>query len=114
MHEMSLAGGILKLVEDAALREGFGRVAQLRLEAGKLAGVELSALRFALQVVSRGTCLEAAEFLIDEPPGQGWCLNCAQTVEVHERGQPCPRCGGWQLVTNGGDRLRVVDMQVLD
>jgi hydrogenase nickel incorporation protein HypA/HybF len=114
MHEMSLAGGILKLVEDAALREGFGRVSQLRLEAGKLAGVELPALLFALEVVVRGTCLEGAQILIDEPPGQGWCLNCAQNVEVHERGQPCPRCGGWQLMTNGGDRLRVVDMQVLD
>ena len=114
MHEMSLAGGILKLVEDAAVREGFGRVTQLRLEAGKLAGVELSALRFALQVVSRGTCLEGAQILIDEPPGQGWCLKCAQNVEVHEHGQACPLCGGWQLVTNGGDRLRVVDMQVMD
>lgn len=114
MHEMSLAGGILKLVEDASRREGFGRVAQLRLEAGKLAGVELSALRFALQVVARGTCLEAAEIVIDEPPGQGWCVNCAQNVQVHERGQPCPHCGGWQLLTKGGDRLRVVDMQVVD
>lgn len=114
MHEMSLAAGILVLVEDAALREGFGRVTQVRLEVGKLAGVELSALRFALQVVARGTCLEAADVLIDEPPGQGWCVNCAQNVAVHEHGQPCPLCGGWPLATNGGDRLRVIDMQVLD
>ena len=39
MHEASLAGGVLKLVEDCARREGFARVKALRLEAGQLAGV---------------------------------------------------------------------------
>ena len=37
MHEASLAGSILMLVEGAALRERFGRVSQLRLEVGRLA-----------------------------------------------------------------------------
>ena len=32
MHELSLAGDILRLVEDAADSERFGRVAHLRLE----------------------------------------------------------------------------------
>lgn len=114
MHEMSLAGGILKLVEDAAAREGFSRVTWLRLEVGRLAGVELSSLRFALQAVAPGTCLEAAELQIDEPPGQGWCMVCSAEVEVHERGQPCPRCGGFQLVARGGDQLRVVELRVAD
>ena len=49
MHEASLAGGILQLVEDAARREKFRRVTLLRLEAGQLAGVETRALRFALE-----------------------------------------------------------------
>ena len=48
MHELGLAGSILKLVEDAAQREGFRRVTSRRLEAGQLAGVETRALRFAL------------------------------------------------------------------
>ena len=60
MHEMSLAGGILKIVEDAAARDGFARVSRLVLEAGALAGVEVSALRFALEALSPGTLLEAA------------------------------------------------------
>ena len=32
MHELSLAGGILQVVEDAAAREAFARVLQLRLD----------------------------------------------------------------------------------
>jgi hydrogenase nickel incorporation protein HypA/HybF len=114
MHEMSLAGGILKLVEDAAAREGFARVTRLQLQAGKLAGVELSSLRFALEVVSRGTCLEGAEVLVDEPPGEGFCMQCGQNAQVNERGQACPHCGSYQLIARGGDQLRVVDMIVTD
>lgn len=114
MHEMSLAGGILKLVEDAASREGFARVSRLNLQCGKLAGVELAALRFALDVVSRGTVLDGAEFVIDEPAGDGLCMACGQPVAVTQRGQDCPHCGSGQVVARGGDQLRVVDMIVHD
>ena len=114
MHEMSLAGGILKLVEDAAVRERFKRVQKLTLEAGALSGVEVSALRFALDAIAPGSCLDGAEIVIDQPPGQAWCLRCAVTVPIDARTDPCPRCGGWQLQPTGGTELKVRDLMVLD
>jgi len=114
MHEASLAGGILKLVEDSARREGFARVTTLRLEAGRLAGVEPRALRFALEALAPGTCLNGAVFEIDEPAGQAWCLRCSASVPIAQRGDACPHCGGYQLQPTGGTELRVVDMLVED
>ena len=114
MHEASLAGGILQLVEDAALREGFRRVTLLRLEAGQLAGVEARALRFALEALAPGTCLQNARIEIDEPAGQAWCLPCGETVTLPQRGDACPLCGHYQLQATGGTELRVVDMLVED
>lgn len=114
MHEASLAGGILKLVEDAARREGFRRVSVLHLEAGQLAGVEARALRFALEALAPGTCLQDARVDIDEPPGQAWCLPCGETVTITQRGDACPVCGRYQLQATGGTELRVVDMLVQD
>jgi hydrogenase nickel incorporation protein HypA/HybF len=114
MHEASLAGGILKLVEDAARRESFRRVSAIRLEAGALAGVEVRALRFALEAIAPRTCLEGARIDIDEPPGQAWCLACSLTVPMMRRGDDCPRCAGHQLQPTGGTELRVVEMQVED
>mgnify|MGYP002144948207 CR=1 FL=1 len=67
MHELSLAGGVLRLVEDAAAREGFRRVQRLVLEAGALSGVEVRALRFAIESLAPGTCLEDCTLQIDEP-----------------------------------------------
>lgn len=114
MHELSLAGGIVKLVEDAAARDRFSRVSQLRLEAGALSGVEVRALRFALDAVIPGTCLEGASIAIDEPPGAAWCLRCAESVEITSRTDPCPRCGGHQIQPTGGTELRVLDLLVHD
>lgn len=114
MHEASIAGGILKLVEDAAQREGFRRVSVLRIEAGQLAGVEARSLRFVLEALAPGTCLEQARFDIDEPPGQAWCLSCNATVTIRQRGAACPLCGHYQLQTTGGTELRVVEMLVED
>ena len=98
MHEASLAGGVLQLVEDTAAREGFKRLLALRLEAGQLAGVDVRALRFALESLAPGTLLEGAAIDIEEPPGQAWCLGCSQTVALAQ----------------GGAELRVLDMQVAD
>jgi hydrogenase nickel incorporation protein HypA/HybF len=114
MHELSLAGGILRVVEDAAQREGFTRVAQLRLEAGALAGVDARALRFALEASVSGTCLAGAEIVIDAPPGTAWCLRCATSVAIQARTDPCPHCGGHQLQPTGGTELRVLDLIVHD
>jgi len=51
---------------------------------------------------------------IEEPPGQAWCMGCAQTVAIHQRGDACPGCGSYQLQPTGGMELRVIDMQVSD
>ena len=112
MHEMSLAGSILQLVEDAAARESFRHVAALRIEAGRLAGVETQALRFALDALAPGTCLEGATIDIAERAAIGRCAACEREVEIEQRALPCPLCGSFQVEATSGTELRVVDMLV--
>lgn len=114
MHEMSLAQGILTMVEEAAVQEHFVRVKQLRIEVGVLAGVELEALHFALSVMSQQGVLQGAEFVIETPLAQAWCLSCSEQIEVTQRGQACPKCGSYQVQAISGTQLRVIDMIVLD
>ena len=114
MHEISLAGSVLKLVEDAAEREGFSLVRVLRLEVGQLAQVELHALRFALESMAPGTVLAGATLEFEQPEGQAWCAACQTTVPYAQRGQACPLCGGYALQVTAGDGLRVIDLLVSD
>lgn len=114
MHELSLAGGVLKLVEDAARREGFVRVKRLTLEAGALSGVEPRALRFALESLAPGTCLDGAVVDIDEPAAPAWCHDCCAAVEIRHRLADCPVCGGARVLPTGGQELRVRELIVHD
>ena len=112
MHEMSLAEGVLQIVEDSARREGFGAVRAVRLEIGELAGVEVDALRFCFDVVARGTLADGARLDIERTPGGAWCMHCAKTVPVAARLDPCPECGTHQLQVCAGTEMRVKDLEV--
>ncbi|MGV8897897.1 MAG: hydrogenase maturation nickel metallochaperone HypA [Burkholderiaceae bacterium] len=114
MHEVSLASGILKIVEAAQQREHFARVTLLRLEAGTLCGVEVRALRFALEVMAQDTCLQHACIEIETPAGQAWCLQCKTTVTMLAQGDACEHCGNYQLKATSGSELRVLDIMVED
>jgi hydrogenase nickel incorporation protein HypA/HybF len=113
MHELSLAGGILKVLEQTRARDPFERVTQLRLEVGALAGVEIESLRFALTTIATDILLAGASIEIYTPPATAWCLPCGQSVAITSRLDACPHCGSFQLQPTSGTELRVVDMQVV-
>jgi hydrogenase nickel incorporation protein HypA/HybF len=115
MHELSLATGIVSMVDAALARETQPvRVRRLRVEVGAFAGVELRALRFALDALAAASALRDAEVEVFEVPGSAWCFECGQTVALQARLDPCPHCGGQRLQANGGTELRVVELTVED
>ncbi|MBN8631056.1 MAG: hydrogenase maturation nickel metallochaperone HypA [Rhodobacterales bacterium] len=113
MHEMSLAEGIRGIVVDQARLRGFDRVTRLRLEIGRFAGVEKDALSFAFDVVMRGSPAEGAALEMIDLPGRALCFDCAHEVEIADRLDPCPDCGGGKLLPQGGDEMRIKDMEVI-
>ena len=112
MHEMTLAESIRDLIDAQAAKEGFRRVHTVELEIGRLAMVEVSALRFALDIALRGTTANDAELVIAEPSGQACCMQCSSQVELARRGDACPVCGGFQLTVVDGDQMRVSGLVV--
>jgi hydrogenase nickel incorporation protein HypA/HybF len=112
MHEMSLAEGVLGVVQDAAGAHQPCTVRTVRLEIGALAAVECDALRFAFDVVKRGSVAETAALDIVHVPGSAWCMQCSRNVAIAERGDPCPECGSWQLQVTGGDQMRVKELEL--
>ena len=70
MHEMSLADGVLQVIEDSAKANGFSRVKTVWLEIGELAGVEAEAMRFCFDAVVKGTLADGARLEIVAPKGR--------------------------------------------
>jgi hydrogenase nickel incorporation protein HypA/HybF len=112
MHEMSLAEGVLQIIEEHARKDGFARVKSVWLEIGALSGVEPEAMRFCFEAVTRDSLAEGARLEIVDLPGSGWCMECSATVPLQERYSACPRCGGYQLQVNGGTEMRIKELEV--
>lgn len=112
MHEMSLAMGVLQIVEDAARAQRFRRVRSVLLEIGELSMVEAEAMRFCFDAVSRGTLAEGATLNVVEVAGQGLCFNCNMTVPLAVLYDPCPACGGHPVQATGGTEMRVKELEV--
>ncbi len=112
MHEMSLAEGVLQLIEDSAKTQNFSRVKTVWLEIGQLAGVEVEAMKFCFEAVVHDSIAQGAELVIIELPGQAWCLHCAEVVNVTALYDACPKCGSHQVQVTGGNEMRVKELDV--
>jgi len=112
MHEMALCQGILDLIEDARSKDRFETVRRVIVEVGALGHVDPHALLFAFDVVVAGTVAANAELDIHEIPGQGWCMDCSREIAVRQRGDGCPQCGGYMLIMQQGDEMRLKELEV--
>ena len=112
MHEMSLAEGVLQIIEDAARSQRFTKVKSVILEIGQIASVEAEAMRFCFDAVMHGSIAEGAVLEIVDLPGSGWCMKCAVTVPIIEQYGACPQCGSYQVQPVSGTEMRVKELEV--
>jgi len=112
MHEMALCEGLVQALEEQAGSQGFRRVHAVWVEVGSLAVIECDAMRFNFDIVARGTLAEDAQFNIIEVDGSAWCLPCGAKVVMQRFGDPCPKCGGYQLQVLDGKQIRIKQLEV--
>ena len=113
MHEISICEGIRAVIEDQARQHGFAAVRRITLEIGAFAGVEKSALEFGFAEVMRGSVADGARLQIVDLPGHARCYDCVKIVAIADRLAPCPDCGGGRLLPEGGDEMRIKEMEVV-
>ncbi len=111
MHEMSLAEGILQIIEAQSPRH---KVSAVTLSVGALAGVELESLKFSFEVVTRRSVAEGAHLHIESVPGSAFCFDCLAQVPLDRKGDPCPRCDGYQLTVVDGNQMNVKSLEIED
>jgi len=112
MHEMSLCESVMQILEETAAQQGFSKVKTVWLEIGELSGVEVEAMRFSFEVIRHGTLADQAALEIINVPGSAWCMPCGRNVRIAQRFDACPDCGSYQLQVNGGDEMRIKELEV--
>ena len=108
MHELALVGRVVAAV---ASRVRPARVARVRLQIGKLAGVLPETVQFCFAICTRGTALDGAALEINEVRGRGRCRRCGADVTMETFLDPC-RCGSLEVDVVGGKELRIETVEV--
>ena len=115
MHETSIALGILDIISDRCIAEGYHSIESVRLRIGRAAGIMPEALLFSFDVAKEGTPAENAKMIIDSVPLGGMCSECKSEFEVKEAYVlSCPECGSSAFKIQKGYEMEIVEMDVGD
>ena len=109
MHEMSVTQGIIDICEQHAAGR---RVLSLDVEIGELSGVVPEAIEFCFEACSQGTLLEGAGLNIIRIPGRGRCQECGAETPLASVFEACAQCGGFRVTLEGGEEMRVREIEV--
>lgn len=113
MHELSLTGSILEIIEDYAKKRHFEKVNSVKLSFGSLSCIDPGSLRFAFEVLSAETRAHGATLEFDILPVVIFCTSCEKETEVDSFAARCPLCGGTDVIlTEGTQELKVVELDV--
>jgi hydrogenase nickel incorporation protein HypA/HybF len=107
MHEVSIAANIVKIVGEELGKNNGKSVNKLHLEVGRLSGVVVESLRFALDVSKNDNFLKNTEIIIDEIPAKVKCRSCDFEFEADDYYVVCPKCQNFQLDFLSGRELNI-------
>ena len=109
MHEVAIMEEAVRLAVKAA---GARRIRKLSLRVGALSGVVPDALRFAFDVVGRGTAVEGASLEIENVPAVCWCAACGREFESENFLDECPRCHNLSGDLRRGRELEIAAVEL--
>lgn len=107
MHELAIAQSIVALAEAQAWQHHASLVEEVELEIGRLSGVEIPTLEFALESAVKGSLLEKARIIRHYIDGEACCAECDTLYPLPTLLSPCPHCGSWYFRILKGKELRV-------
>ncbi|MCW5552853.1 MAG: hydrogenase maturation nickel metallochaperone HypA [Verrucomicrobiae bacterium] len=112
MHEVAIMDEAVRMAVDTAKSSGASRVLGLRLRIGTLSGVVPEAMRFAFDVVCRGTMAEGASLEIESVPASCWCAQCRKEFECADLLNECPRCLNVSGELRRGRELEIASVEL--
>jgi hydrogenase nickel incorporation protein HypA/HybF len=93
MHEMAFAEQVLESIQQEVSVYPGCTVTRVRLRAGERLALEPASLRFCLEAISTGTCMEGAAIEMEEVGPELDCPKCGRVTVASALETVCPKCG---------------------
>ena len=84
MHEWALAEAVISAASEAAEKEGFRKVMEVRIRVGELQQIDQDVLMFALSQLKKDE-LGSADFMLEEAKARMRCRACGHTWVFNEK-----------------------------
>ncbi len=111
MHELSIAQGILEIVQQYVPEEQAAGVRSVKIRIGPLSGVVPESLDFSFDAIVAETPWYGAKLDLVHVPARLHCNGCAQDFEARELVFCCPGCGSPEIRMISGNELEVVEIE---
>jgi len=112
MHEMSIALNILDIVEKELKKADGKKIERLNLVVGKLSGVVVESLQFALEASRNSSAIADAEIIIDEVAATMKCMNCDFEFKADDFYTICPKCNSFKHQIMTGKELFIKSLTI--
>jgi len=114
MHETSLALALIEKIESLKIERGFGDVKKVFVEIGMFSNVVPELFYNAFEVAKAGSCVQAAELIIEDRRGKLVCDVCGCEYFPDIPIAVCPNCGELAGKIEQGRELRLLGLEVED
>jgi hydrogenase nickel incorporation protein HypA/HybF len=112
MHELGIASSILEAVEAEAKKHAGARFKVVGLRIGEVAGIDVDALTFGWEAVTRDTDWDGLKLAIEQLPLKNRCRLCKCEFAVKDYEIACPECGRTETENISGDELDIAYMEI--
>ena len=114
MHELSIAQGILEIVQQHVPDSQAGDVRSVEVQVGRMSGVVPESLEFCFEALVRDSPFSQARLAIEPVPVRCTCRRCAAAFEIDDPIFLCPKCGSGEVQVSSGTELQVVQIELHD
>jgi hydrogenase nickel incorporation protein HypA/HybF len=112
MNEVVLCQELLQILEERGRSDGFARVHAVWIELGDSVCIEPDSLQRVFEVAKEGTIADDARLTICEGSSELCCTKCGKRFHRIANVAECPYCGAAELLAQGSDQLRIVEVEV--
>ena len=107
MHETAIVGGLMRILEQRAARNGVAHISSVLLKVGRLQAVEPQQLIACFEMFAEGTVADGAVLKIDVVGVRGRCRACDTEFDVPRFHFECPACAGSDIEVIQGQELYI-------
>lgn len=110
---MSVALNIMKIAKEELRKANGKRIQKIHISVGKLSGIVIESLEFALEVAQKEGNIPGAKMVIDQIPALMKCLHCKHEFEAEEFYTICPMCNKFEHEIISGKELIIKSLTII-